>query len=111
MPSNGADARGVLALLLLGVSALQLVAHPVLCCQIQLGTCLQTITDLLDPSRTNLQVRENLEGQYVSNLTAHEVYRGARCWLKQPRVQLVRKETRVVICHRRHCTSCFLQAV
>lgn len=36
----------------------------------------QTITDLLDPSRTNLQVRENLEGQYVSNLTAHEVYRG-----------------------------------
>ena len=27
----------------------------------------------------NLAVRENLEGQYVSNLTAHEVYRGARC--------------------------------
>ena len=39
---------------------------------------LQAITDLLDPSRTNLQVRENLEGQYVSNLTAHEVYRGER---------------------------------
>ncbi len=36
----------------------------------------ETITDLLDPSRTNLQVRENLEGQYVSNLTAHDVYRG-----------------------------------
>ncbi|EFN57204.1 hypothetical protein CHLNCDRAFT_10198, partial [Chlorella variabilis] len=36
----------------------------------------ETITDLLDPSRTNLHVRENLEGQYVSNLTAHEVYRG-----------------------------------
>ena len=37
----------------------------------------QTITDLLDPSRTNLQVRENLEGQYVSNLTAHECSSGA----------------------------------
>lgn len=35
----------------------------------------ETITDLLDPSRTNLHVRENLEGPYVSNLTAHEVYR------------------------------------
>ena len=38
----------------------------------------QTITDLLDPTRVNLAVRENLEGQYVSNLTAHEVYRGER---------------------------------
>jgi kinesin family protein 15 len=36
----------------------------------------ESITDLLDPSRTNLHVRENLEGPYVSNLTAHEVYRG-----------------------------------
>lgn len=43
---------------------------------------LQTITDLLDPSRANLQVRENLEGQYVSNLTAHEVYRGACCGVR-----------------------------
>jgi hypothetical protein len=39
----------------------------------------ETITDLLDPSRTNLAVRENLEGQYVAGLTAHEVYRGERC--------------------------------
>ncbi|PRW34071.1 phragmoplast orienting kinesin 2 [Chlorella sorokiniana] len=35
----------------------------------------ETITDLLDPSRTNLHVRENLEGQYVSNLSAHECSR------------------------------------
>lgn len=36
----------------------------------------ETITDLLDPSRTGLAVRENMEGPYVSNLTAHEVYSG-----------------------------------
>ena len=49
---------------------------PLLC-----PTAKQTITDLLDPSRTNLQVRENLEGQYVSNLSAHECSRGARAWV------------------------------
>ena len=48
-------------------------------CANLLFLCLpQTITDLLDPSRTNLHVRENLEGVYVANLTAHEVYRGER---------------------------------
>ena len=41
----------------------------------------QTITDLLDPSRTNLQVRENLDGQYVSNLSAHECSRGECFWV------------------------------